>query len=109
MKIQGTLSLRTIRRRWRKLHLPIDATAHEITAVELTPDDIGDITAVPGLLDQIDRSIASVTRDGAYDADVVYDQISQRHPDAHVIIPPRSTAVASESETTRRGAHLRTI
>src|ERR1019366_877884 len=44
-----------------------------------------------------------------YDADVVYDEISRHHPDADVIIPPRSTAVISESRTTRRDAHLRTI
>jgi hypothetical protein len=37
--------------------------------VNLTTNDIGDITAVPELLDQIDDSVASVTGDGAYDAD----------------------------------------
>jgi hypothetical protein len=77
--------------------------------VELTTDEIGDVTAVPELLDQIDRSVASVTGDGAYDAEVVYDEITRRHPEANVIIPPRSTAVASESGTTQRDAHLRTI
>ena len=97
------------RRHWRKLHLAIDANSHEIIAVELTTDDVGDTTVVPHLLYQIDGSVASVTADGAYDTDVVYDEISRRHPDADVIIPPRSTAVASESGTTRRDAHLRTI
>ena len=94
------------RRRWRKLHLAIDANSHEIVAVELTTDEVGDVTAVPDLLDQIDGSVASVTGDGAYDADVVYDGISRRHPEADVIIPPRSTAVVTESATTRRDAHL---
>jgi len=42
------------RRRWRKLHLGIDADTHEIVAAELTPDDVGDVSAVPELLDQID-------------------------------------------------------
>jgi DDE family transposase len=97
------------RRHWRKLHLAVDATSHEIAAVELTQDDVGDIAAVPDLLDQIDGPIASVTADGAYDADVVYDEIEQRHPEAGVIIPPRSTAIVSESGTTRRDAHLLTI
>jgi hypothetical protein len=41
------------RRRWRKLHLAVDAGTHEIVAVELTPDDVGDIAEVPDLLDQI--------------------------------------------------------
>jgi hypothetical protein len=40
---------------------------------------------------------------------VVYDEIIRRHFEADVIIPPRSTAVMSESGTTRRDAHLRTI
>jgi hypothetical protein len=30
------------RRRWRKLHLAIDANTQEVAAVELTPDDVGD-------------------------------------------------------------------
>ena len=63
--------------------------------MELTTDDVGDITAVPDLLDQIDGSVASVTADGAYDTDVVYDEVSRHHPDAEVIIPPRSTAIVS--------------
>ena len=42
------------RRRWRKLHLGVDADTHEIVAVELTPDDVGDISVMPDLLDQID-------------------------------------------------------
>jgi hypothetical protein len=33
------------RRRWRKLHLGVDADTHEIVAVELTPDDVGDISS----------------------------------------------------------------
>ena len=41
------------RRRWRKLHLGVDADTHEIVAVELTPDDVGDIAEIPDLLDQI--------------------------------------------------------
>jgi hypothetical protein len=53
------------RRRWRKLHLGLDAGTHEIVAVELTPDDVGDVAELPNLLDQIDDDIASLTADGA--------------------------------------------
>jgi hypothetical protein len=49
------------RRRWRKLHLGVDADTHEILAVELTPDDVGDVSEVPALLDQIDADLASMT------------------------------------------------
>ena len=41
--------------------------------------------------------------------DLVYDEIARRHPEADVIVPPRSTAILSESGTTQRDAHLRTI
>ena len=53
------------RRRWRKLHLGVDADTHEIVAVELTPDDVGDVSAVPELLDQIEAEVESMTADGA--------------------------------------------
>jgi hypothetical protein len=97
------------RRRWRKLHLAVDAGTQEIAAVALTPDDVGDISALPDLLDQIDSPIGSVTADGAYDGDTVYDEVLHRHPAARVIIPPRSTAVLSEDGTTQRDEHLRSV
>jgi hypothetical protein len=37
------------RRRGRKLHLGVDADTHEIVAVELTPDDVGDVSEIPDL------------------------------------------------------------
>ena len=71
------------------------------------PDDVGDITALPDLLDQITHTVGSVTADDAYDGDTVYDAALQRHPDADPIIPLRSTAVVSG--TSRRDEHLETI
>jgi Transposase DDE domain len=53
------------------LHLGIDAGTHDIVASELTPDDVGDVSEVPELLDQVDAGIASMTADGAYDSTVV--------------------------------------
>jgi hypothetical protein len=97
------------RRRWRKLHLGVDADTYEIVAVELTPDDVGDIAEIPDLLDQIDADVASMTADGAYDGEAVYDAVAERHPDAAVIIPPRVTAVPSETTATPRDKHLATI
>ena len=96
-------------RRWRKLHLGMDADTHEIVAVELTPDDVGDVSEIPHLLDQIDADVASMTADGAYDGEAVYDAVAERHPGAAVIIPPRATAVASGATTTQRDQHIATI
>jgi hypothetical protein len=40
------------------------------------------------------------TGDGAYDRDDVYREVCQRHPDAAVIVPPRSSAVPSATAET---------
>ena len=98
------------RRRWRKLHLGIDAVTHEIVASELTSDDVGDVSEIPVLLDQIDAEVASLTADGAYDGEAVYDAVAERHPEAAVIIPPRATAVPNETATpTQRDRHIAEI
>ena len=49
---------------------------------ELTPDDVGDISALPDLLDQVGGDVASMTADGAYDGQVAYDAVAGRHPEA---------------------------
>jgi hypothetical protein len=43
---------------------PDDADTHEIVAVELTVDDVGDVSMTP---DQIEGLVGSMTTDGAYD------------------------------------------
>jgi transposase len=96
-------------RQWRKLHLGMDAGTHQIVAAELTPDDIGDVSEIPHLLDQIEANVASMTADGAYDGEAVYNAVAERHPDAAVIIPPRVTAVASGTTETQRDLHIATI
>lgn len=97
------------RRRWGKLHLGVDADTHEIVAVELTADDVGDVSTIPDLLDQIEGVVSSMTGDGADDGQSVYDAVAERHPRAAVIIPPRSTAVPSETAATQRDQHLAAI
>lgn len=53
------------RRRWRKLHIiAVDADGQEIVASDLTADDVGDGTALPDLLDQVDGPVATVIADG---------------------------------------------
>ena len=84
------------RRRWRKLHLRIDTVTHEVVASKLTPDDLGDVSKMLALLDQIGAEGAPMTADGAYDGETVYDAVAERHPEAAMIIPPRATAVPNE-------------
>ena len=54
------------RRSWRKLHLGLDLVSGEIVCADLTEDDVGDTTALPGLLDQIDGPVDLFLADGAY-------------------------------------------
>ncbi len=100
------------RRAWKTLHLATDADTGHIVASVLTGKDTDDGSQVGHLLDQVDGSVASFTGDGAYDRDDVYAEVAARHPDAAVIVPPRSSAVpsdAAETAPTQRNAHLRGI
>jgi transposase len=69
-------------------------------------DDVGDVSEMPALLDQIDAEVASMTADGAYDGEAVYDTVTERHSEAAVIIPRRATAVPNESTATQRDRHI---
>ena len=64
------------------------------------------------LFDQFDGPVASFTADGAYDQDDVYGEVAARCPKASVIVPPRSSAVPSdtaETAPTMRDRHLKII
>jgi hypothetical protein len=95
------------RRSWCKLHLALDADTGEIVASVMTGNDADDAGQVPVLLEQIDAEIASVTANGAYDGEPVYQAVASRQPDKppDVITPPRSLAVpdapASDAQSQR--------
>ena len=101
-----------VRRSWRKLHIGVDADTGRIVASELTTNDVDDGSQVGPLLDQIAGPVASFTGDGAYDQDGVSRSVAARHPDARIIVPPRSGAVPSktaETAPTQRDQHLQLI
>jgi len=99
-----------VRRCWRKLHIAVDADTHKVGACELIPDDVGDVTAVPDLLNQVKDQVVVVIADGAYDEQPVYDAVAATHSGAAIVIPPRSTAISGENETpTQRDSHLEAI
>jgi len=99
------------RRKWRKLHLAVDAGSGMIVAQTLTDQDADDPSQVAPLLDQIDSPISRVTADGAYDGDPTYQTIAACGEDIEVVIPPRSTAVPSSEPgpPTQRDRHLAII
>ena len=100
------------RRSWRKLHLGVDADTGQVVAAVLTDRNADDGAQVGPLLGQFDGPVASLTGDGAYDQEGVYSGVAARHPEAAVIVPPRSSAAPSETaETapTQRDQHLQSI
>ena len=100
------------RRAWPKLHIAVDADTGQIATAALTTSDVGDGSQVGALLDQMDGPVTSFTADGAHDQDGVYGEVVSRHPDVSVIVPPRSSAVLSETANTAatmRDRHLQMI
>lgn len=81
------------RRVWRKLHLAVDTTTGEILAHEMTPSEHHDGPELPGLLTQIEASLAVVCADGAYDSFNSHAAILARG--ATPVIPPRKGAAIS--------------
>ena len=102
------------RRSWRKLHLAVDADTGEIVACTLTDNAVDDAGQVPALLGQIEGEIASVTADGAYDGEPVYQAVARRQsgPVPDIVIPPRASAVLSRQSAeaqSQRDHHVRII
>jgi hypothetical protein len=99
------------RRRWRKLHLALDADTGEIIAHTMTDQDAGDPSQVELLLDEIDGPIGPFTADGAYDGEPTYDAVRRLSADAVVVIPPRSNAIDSSKTEfhSQRERHIEAI
>jgi Transposase DDE domain len=100
------------RRSLRKLHIGMDAETGQSVAATLTTNDVDDGSQAGPLLDRVSASVASFTADGAYDQEGVAAAVAERHPEAVVIVPPRSTAVPSETAATaptQRDRHLQCI
>ncbi len=79
------------RRTWRKLHIAMDASTHQITASSITDKELLDRNAMAGLLEQTLVEIERVCADGAYDFEQCYRAIKSRQ--AIALIPPRRDAV----------------
>jgi Transposase DDE domain len=87
----------------------VDARTGRIVAATLTTNEADDGAQVGPLLDQVAGPVAAVPGDGGCDQQGVSTAVAARHPEAAIIVPPRSTAVPSETaETapTQRDQHL---
>lgn len=66
------------RKSWRKPHLGLDLVIAETVCSDLTTDDIGDPTALSGLLYQVNGSVDLFLAAGAYDGNPTYDLLAAR-------------------------------
>ena len=97
---------------WRKLHIGLDAGSSRTIATSPTAKEVDDGVQVGPLLDQVTGAVSSFTADDGYDQNRVYAGVVEHSPEAAVIVPPRSTAMPSETaETapTQRDRHLQHI
>ena len=101
------------RRSWRKLHLGLDLVTGEIVSSNLTTDSVGDPTALPDLLDQVDGPVAVFLADGAYDGEPTSELLADRFGSTiEVTIPPPKTAILSANASqkpTARDCHIADI
>lgn len=96
------------RRSWRKLHISMDASTHQLTSVLLTDNEQLDRVAMPVLLKQTSAEIKYVCGDGAYDFEQCYRAIKQR--ESKPLIPPRQDAVVrGKSPFEQRDKNVREI
>ena len=84
------------RKSWRKLHLCLDLVSGEIICSDLTADDVGDPTALPDLLDQIDSPVDLFLADGAYDGSATRNLLAERFgASLEIVIPAPKNATFS--------------
>lgn len=96
------------RKSWRKLHIGYDPDSGEIVASLLSTDQVGDETALPGLIAGIESPVDRFLADGAYDGTGVFTCLTEAFGlDVEVIIPPPKTAVLGLDH--QRDAHIRHI
>ena len=81
--------------------------------MDLTKDDVGDPTALPDLLDQIDGPVDLFLADGAYDGQPISDLLTARFRSTiEVTIPPPVNAALSShaaQNPTVRDTHINEI
>jgi hypothetical protein len=94
--LQAKHKTKAKRKKWRKLHIGLDLVTGKIICSDLTLDNVGDTTALPKLLDQINAPVSRFLADGAYDGTPSTTLLRARFGDrVEIIIPPPKNAALS--------------
>jgi hypothetical protein len=91
------------KRRIVKLHFAVNTVTHEVVAMEVSTDDVHDVKALPGLVEEAEGNVrvARLYGDGAYDSGEVYDLLEAKGIEP-VIKPRRSSRLGSGPLARRR-------
>jgi hypothetical protein len=84
------------RRRWKKFHIGVCPSTHEIVVAEVTELETADCEVGPKLLKKAPRSVKRVIGDGAYDTWDCYKNAYENGQ--KLIVPPRAGAIFNEKE-----------
>ena len=97
------------RKSWRKLHLGLDLVTGEIVCSDLTTEGVGDPTALPQLLDQLDGDVTRFIADGAYDGDPTSELLMDRLGSAVeiIILPPKTAVLSANADDSPTGRDQR--
>jgi hypothetical protein len=99
---------RKARKTWRKLHIGLDTETGDIVASKLTTEHVGDETALPDLLTDVDADVSMFLADGAYDGQGVVDCLVDKFgSEIEIVIPPPKNAV--HGENAQRNHHIDAI
>ena len=83
------------RRTWRKYHVSVNPTTHEVTAVELTEANVHDCTVLPALLSK-QKNVGTAYADGAYSFKQGFDAIARSGGIPSIPIRSGTTAVKKD-------------
>jgi hypothetical protein len=90
--------------RYVKLHFAVRVDTHEVVAMEVSTDDMHDVKALPGLVEEAERNVrvAKMIGDGAYDSGEVYDLLEAKGIEP--VVKPRRNAGLGAGPPARRRA-----
>ncbi|MFA3919482.1 transposase [Ruegeria sp. 2012CJ15-1] len=102
---QGT---RKAHKTWPKLHIGLEPETGDIVTSKLTTEHVGDDTALPDLLTDVDEDVSRFLADGAYDGLGVVDCLENKFGTGiEITVPPPKNAVRGKNA--QRNHHIDAI
>ena len=92
------------KKRYVKLHFAVRVDTHEVVAMEVTTDDVHDVKALPGLVEEAGKNVRvyRVYGDPAYDSSKVYGLLEGLGVEA--VVKPKVNARVDRGHPSRRWA-----